>query len=103
MDIDGQQIADLWRNGELLQRIVHYNECDALTTYLLWLRLAHFVGFFLAQAYSEEQDRVRSLLAEKAQDPRHAHLMAYQETWGLLQGHRLRTALAPSHAPVLSR
>jgi predicted PolB exonuclease-like 3'-5' exonuclease len=102
MDIDGRQIADLWRNGEL-QRIVHYNECDALTTYLLWLRLAHFAGFFTTQAYSEEQDRVRSLLAEKAQDPRHAHLIAYQETWDLLQGHRLRTAFASSHAPVLSR
>jgi len=86
MDLEGEQVADLWRDGER-QRILHYNECDALTTYLLWLRMAHFAGFFTTEAYEEEQTRVRALIAEKAQNPRHAHLRAYQATWDHLQGH----------------
>lgn len=101
IDMDGWQIADLWRDGDL-KRIVQYNECDALTTYLLWLRTAHFAGFFTTQAYDEEQERVRVLIAEKIQDPRHAHLIAYQETWDLLRGRHLRAALAPSQSQALT-
>jgi hypothetical protein len=84
-DLDGWHVAELWRDGDL-QRIIHYNECDALTTYLLWLRMAHFAGLFTTEAYGEEQARVRALIAEKVQHPRHAHLLAYQETWDRLQG-----------------
>lgn len=102
MDMDGWQVADLWRDGDL-QRIVQYNECDALTTYLLWLRLAHFAGFFTTQAYGEEQERVCVLIAEKGQDPRHAHLITYQETWDLLRGRHPRSAVPPSPPQALIR
>lgn len=90
LDIDGQQIADLWLDGEF-ERIVQYNERDALTTYLLWLRMAHFGGFFSAEAYAAEQEHVRALIAEKAQEPRHAHLVAYQQAWDHLQARHLRS------------
>jgi 3'-5' exonuclease len=83
IDVDGKRIAELWLEGEL-QRIVQYNECDALTTYLVWLRMAHFGGFFTRETYREEQERVRSLLSEKAGSPTHAHLLAYQEAWDRL-------------------
>ena len=45
MDMDGQQVAPLWLKGKL-GKIIAYNEFDVLTTYLLWLRLAYFGGFF---------------------------------------------------------
>jgi predicted PolB exonuclease-like 3'-5' exonuclease len=85
---DGQQVADLWLDGAF-ERIVQYNECDALTTYLVWLRMAYFAGFFSAAEYAAEQAQVRDLLAEKARIPRHAHLAAYQQAWEQLQA-RLR-------------
>jgi hypothetical protein len=90
LDIDGQHIADLWRDGEF-ERIVQYNERDALTTYLLWLCMAHFGGFFSAEAYAAEQERVRALIAEKAREPRHAHLIAYQQVWDRLQARHARS------------
>ncbi|MGH9879642.1 MAG: hypothetical protein ACRD5H_18590 [Nitrososphaerales archaeon] len=65
--------------------IVQYNECDALTTYLVWLRMAYFGGFFTEEAYHEEQEHVRVLISEKAQSPQSEHLIAYQEEWDRLR------------------
>ncbi|MGE3541968.1 MAG: 3'-5' exonuclease [Candidatus Tectimicrobiota bacterium] len=96
MGLNGDDVAELWRDGEL-QRILQYNECDALTTYLLWLRMAHFAGFFTTEAYGEEQERVRALLTEKAQSPRSTHLITYYETWERLQGRLPQTTLPGPH------
>ena len=79
LDIDGGQVADLWVRDEL-ERIVQYNECDALTTYLLWLRVAHFAGHFSGAAYAEEVERVRALVRSEAEGPR-PHLAAYLTEW----------------------
>src|SRR6266702_3854763 len=78
MAVDGKQVAEMWLAGNV-KGIVQYNVCDALTTYLVWLRIAHFGGFFTAEAYRQEQDRVRLLIAEKMQSPRHAYLLAYRQ------------------------
>ena len=55
--------------------ILSYNGFDALTTYLLWLRTAHFGGFFNDEKYEKEQGLVakllRSLVGEKP------HLQTY--------------------------
>jgi predicted PolB exonuclease-like 3'-5' exonuclease len=83
MAIDGKQVAEIWLEGDV-KRIVQYNECDALTTYLVWLRMAHFGGFFTKKTYGEEQERLRSLLTEKARSPSHEHLLAYQDAWDRL-------------------
>jgi hypothetical protein len=77
-------MAERWLEGDV-RRIVQYNECDALTTYLVWLRTAYFGGFFTAQGYHEEQHRVQALIAEKAQSPEYGHLLAYQEAWDRLR------------------
>jgi predicted PolB exonuclease-like 3'-5' exonuclease len=98
LDIDGQHVAELWLNDEF-ERIVQYNEFDALTTYLVWLRMTHFGGFFSAEAYQAEQDQVRALIAEKAQEPRHAHLTSYQEAWDRLQARQPRPAPAEEEPP----
>ncbi len=93
MGIDGKLVAEMWLAGDI-KGIVQYNVCDALTTYLVWLRIAHFGGFFTAEAYREEQERVRALSAEKAQSPRYEHLLAYQEEWDRL------TSIRTGHAQV---
>jgi predicted PolB exonuclease-like 3'-5' exonuclease len=98
LDIDGQHVAELWLNGEF-ERIVQYNEFDALTTYLVWLRMTHFGGFFASEAYEAEQDLVRALIAEKAHEPRHAHLASYQEAWDRLRARQLNSAPAAEPLP----
>jgi len=84
MAVDGKQVAEMWLAGDV-EGIVQYNARDALTTYLVWLRIAHFGGFFTAEAYGEEQERVRTLITEKAQQsPRYEHLLTYREEWDRL-------------------
>jgi len=83
MDVDGNQVAQLWLDGEL-RRIVQYNEFDALTTYLLWLRLAHFAGHFTHDEYAAEQQHVRDLLESERKHPERAHLGLYLEEWDRL-------------------
>lgn len=86
--VNGQGVAEMWLAGDL-KGIVAYNECDALTTYLVWLRMAHFGGFFSAEAYEEEQGRVRALIAERGGRAGAEHLRAYQAEWDRLQAYHL--------------
>ncbi|UCG11380.1 MAG: 3'-5' exonuclease [Deltaproteobacteria bacterium] len=85
LSADGQQVAPLWLNGELA-RIVAYNEFDALTTYLLWLRLTHFGGFLTTAEYEGEQELLRELLTIESQKPDRRHLKDYLEEWDALRG-----------------
>ena len=79
LGVNGQEVAPLWLEGRW-DEIVAYNECDALTTYLLWLRLAYFGGFFDEAQYSEEQDRVRTLLQTEGESGK-THLLEFLEEW----------------------
>jgi predicted PolB exonuclease-like 3'-5' exonuclease len=83
MDVDGAAVADLWLADDT-RRIVHYNEFDAVTTYLLWLRTAHLAGFFDAAAYAAEQHRLEELVAREIASGK-VHLQAYREEWMRLQ------------------
>jgi predicted PolB exonuclease-like 3'-5' exonuclease len=87
MGVDGNDVAPLWLAGDL-DRIVRYNECDALTTYLVWLRLAHFAGFFDDTAYGREQGLVMELLQTEIAMGGREHLEEYLEAWN-----RLRSSL----------
>jgi 3'-5' exonuclease len=84
METDGQQVAALWLNGDL-DRIVAYNETDALTTYLVWLRLAFFAGHFTPDEYLQEQDRVRAMIDQliETRPPEQStdHLRAWADEW----------------------
>ncbi len=84
LDVDGNAVATLWLDGAL-DRIVAYNECDALTTYLVWLRLAHLSGHFDAAAYQTEQRRLRELVVGLAAQGRQ-HLDMYLAEWDRLSG-----------------
>jgi predicted PolB exonuclease-like 3'-5' exonuclease len=83
LDCDGQQVYDLWLQGRI-DEIVAYNECDALSTYLLWLRCAFAAGFFNKDEYSQEQMRV-DLLLEAEIERGAEHLKRFLEKWKLLR------------------
>ncbi|MGA1869757.1 MAG: hypothetical protein ACMUJM_14570 [bacterium] len=78
--MDGQHVASLWLNGEL-EKIIGYNEFDALTTYLLWLRLAHFGGFFSTEEYTQEQLLLKQILERESTKAERSHLKDYLREW----------------------
>jgi predicted PolB exonuclease-like 3'-5' exonuclease len=84
INTSGDDVCGLWYTGQH-RKIVEYNCFDALTTYLLWLRLAFFSGLFNSDEYVEEQARVRIMLEESVQKPEGAFLATYLETWQDLQ------------------
>lgn len=86
IDAAGEQVAQLWLTGRWTE-IVQYNCFDALTTYLLWLRMAHVGGFFNDQQYLEEQRLVQDLIEEEGTKPGGEYLEQYSDAW-----HRLREA-----------
>ncbi len=85
MEVDGNQVAALWLEGRL-DEIVQYNEFDALTTYLLWLRMAHLGGFFNDEGYESEQLLVEELITRDIEQGK-THLEAYRDEWQRLRGH----------------
>ena len=84
LDTTGEDVCGLWYRGRR-RAIIEYNSFDALTTYLLWLRLAHFSGHFTKEAYVLEQQRVRRLLEERLQKPENAFLQTYVDAWRSLK------------------
>jgi hypothetical protein len=77
-------VADLWRAGDL-PAIVRYNECDALTTFLVWLRAALLSGHVAPAAYAQEVGDLEALLARRGADPGHEHLREYLDAWQVLR------------------
>ncbi|MCU0635514.1 MAG: 3'-5' exonuclease [Gemmatimonadaceae bacterium] len=80
----GLDVADMWRNGEI-RRIVAYNECDAVTTYLLWLRCALLGGHVTPEAHEAEEAQVEQFLDERACRPDGAHLGEFLDAWRALR------------------
>jgi hypothetical protein len=80
LDTTGDDVCGLWYSGRR-REIVQYNCFDALTTYLVWLRMAHFSGCLTEEAYRLEQSRVRTLLEERLQKPENGFLNKYLHAW----------------------
>jgi hypothetical protein len=80
----GDDVAGMWMRGEL-DAIVHYNQFDAFTTYLLWLRTAYVAGHFTAEQYKTEQRMVQEYL-EQLIAGGSEHLQIFLGEW-----HKLRT------------
>ncbi len=76
----GDDVCGLWYSGRR-KEIVQYNCFDALTTYLVWLRMAFFSGRFSPGDYVVEQQRVKRLLDERLQKPENAFLQTYLGAW----------------------
>lgn len=83
VDTEGGLVSDLWLQGRL-QDILDYNEFDAITTHLLWARIAHFAGLLSAEAYEEEQRLTRGLMEEEIGKGK-AHFKRYLEEWDRLR------------------
>ncbi len=81
--VSGNEVAPMWLEGRI-DDIVRYNEFDALTTYLLWLRFAHFGGFFDKGDYVKEQQLVKNMIEEEIAKGR-SHLAEYMKEWERLQ------------------
>ncbi|MBF0627828.1 MAG: 3'-5' exonuclease [Magnetococcales bacterium] len=81
METSGEEVPQMWLDGQLDQ-IVRYNERDALTTYLVWLRMAHFAGLLTAEQYPLEQQRTRELILKEAVAK--PHLLDYLAAWETL-------------------
>jgi len=74
----GDDVAGMWAAG-WREGVVNYNECDALSTYLLFLRVAHFAGHLSGEQYEAEQQAVRDLIARESED--RPHLGEFLEEW----------------------
>lgn len=83
-ETEGEQVARMWLTGRW-REIVEYNCFDALTTYLVWLRMAHFAGYFSAEQYREEQDLLRDSMIGWMDKPELQFLEKYLEEWERLQ------------------
>ena len=83
IDVSGEKVAFLWLDGRL-DDIVAYNEFDALTTYLVWLRVAHFSGHFTDHEYEAEQQLVRELISSEIGNGK-SHLKKYLDEWARLK------------------
>jgi predicted PolB exonuclease-like 3'-5' exonuclease len=81
---DGQDVVDLWLAGDV-RRIVQYNECDAITTFLLWLRTALLAGHVTPEQHQQEEAQLEALLAERAESPEQRHLADYLAAWRSLR------------------
>lgn len=79
IDVDGQQVADLWLEGDL-NSIVEYNQIDALNTYLIWLRVVYFCGKMNETQYSNEIASFRSFLSAEAETGK-AHIRQFLDKW----------------------
>ena len=84
LETSGEDVCSLYYRG-CLEEIVRYNCFDAITTYLLWLRLARFSAVFSAEEYITEQRRVRNLLEVMIEREGCQWLRAYLEAWRRLR------------------
>jgi hypothetical protein len=78
--LDAHSVVDLWLAGDV-RRIVQYNECDALSTYLLWLRAALLTGHLSPDRHAREEQHLEELLTARAPLPGHEHLQTYLMAW----------------------
>jgi hypothetical protein len=79
MGTDGSDVVNLWRSGDF-RRIVEYNQFDALSTYLVWLRSAYFSGRLTEDAFVHEEHLLESLLNQEIADGSE-HLGAFLDAW----------------------
>ena len=84
LGLGGHEVAPMWLEGNI-DEIVAYNEFDALTTYLLWLRVAHFAGLFSGAQYEQEQDLVEQLIVCESKKEERKHLVKFLEEWKRLR------------------
>ena len=80
IDTRGDDVAGMFYGGRR-RGIVEYNMFDALSTYLVWLRVERLRGAFTPEQYHLEQMRLRALVEEERDKPGGSYLGRYLEEW----------------------
>lgn len=80
---DGAGVADMWLAGKR-REIVDYNECDVLSTYLVWLHTVRTCGLLDNLQVMEEHAKLLELLNAGADTK--PHLKIFRDRWIELQG-----------------
>lgn len=80
IDVKGDQVTDLWLEGDLT-KIVEYNQIDVLNTYLVWLRVVYFAGKMSEEDYFIEQEQFREFLENEATKPEKVFISAFLDRW----------------------
>jgi predicted PolB exonuclease-like 3'-5' exonuclease len=80
IDVDGEQVVDLWLAGRL-REIVEYNQIDTINTYLVWLRIVNFCGKISEDDYQNEHLAFREFLETEAEKPDKEFLKKFLAKW----------------------
>lgn len=80
----GDDVAGMWLEGKW-REIVQYNCFDAITTYLVWLRMAHLGGFLTDEEYETEQDILNDMLLTESEKKDMSFLTTYIDEWERLR------------------
>ncbi|MDE2125209.1 MAG: hypothetical protein KGJ62_01310 [Armatimonadetes bacterium] len=91
MGTDGDDVAELWLQDRIGD-ILNYNVFDALTTYLLWLQVAHFGGHFTTDEWHEEHERLEALITSEIESGARPWLQLYLDEWRRLRSFRTQFA-----------
>jgi len=76
---DGADVINLWCSGDI-RKIIEYNQFDALSTYLVWLRTAHFSGRLTDDAFVREEQLLEACLYQEINDGSE-HLTLFLDEW----------------------
>lgn len=82
LDTAGDDVAQMWLNNKY-DEILAYNETDACTTYLLWLRYARFRGLIDPSNAKRERDSFHGYLEGLASSK--PHLRRFLDVWDELR------------------
>ena len=80
MEMDGNDVHEYILSGNL-KKIIEYNEYDAITTYLLFLRMFFIAGCLDQNMYIQEQELVENFLIMESKKADKEYLQIYIEKW----------------------
>jgi predicted PolB exonuclease-like 3'-5' exonuclease len=78
--VGGGDVLDLWLAGKHAE-IIRYNQRDALTTHLLWLRVALFSGLVAREQHDAEESVLESMCLRMWREEGRDDLRAFVEEW----------------------
>jgi len=79
----GADVVNLWCSGDI-RKIFEYNQFDALSTYLVWLRTAYFSGRLTEDAFVREEQLLEARLDQEIRDGSE-HLTLFLDEWKRLR------------------
>ncbi|MDO5462629.1 MAG: hypothetical protein Q4F99_03985 [bacterium] len=82
-DSHGDEVFDLWQAGKV-EQVLQYNCYDAISTYLLWLRLTWISGTMSTLQYEDEVGYTKDFLMGLCDNPETAFIEKYLAEWDRL-------------------